>query len=321
MRRWRRCHRALASALGRERSAALGARRHRRRSLGRPAFRGDDSPWLARTRGGPRRGGGTRPPARRRAQIGHRSRCDAAPRSRRAWSSPPRPAIRSRRCAGPARARARWLSRCRRSGTRSATPSSPSCCTSWATASRASQDARRPAASRSRCAVSLHRRDGQARRSAVSNRLSPSTPRRRNWSAISRTVADVAPPGRAQSRTRPRLHHSCSRTRQGVSLGVYDLRRDEGWVSSGAPRLRERCVLAISPCRAMPRMRVPARGPRWSPRRRRQQRHPRSPLEVEPPRSPRNVLAVAVYHLPAATAGGTGSSIASSPHRHATLLT
>jgi len=52
------------------------------------------------------------------------------------WSSRPRPAIRTRPGAGRAKALERWRSRSEPWGTRSATPSSPSCCTSWATPCR-----------------------------------------------------------------------------------------------------------------------------------------------------------------------------------------
>jgi hypothetical protein len=136
MPRWRRCSPSARVGCGprpkraRSGTAASGWWNGRRGFRGR-RFSAGCARSRARRRCRPDAAGGSgadgnRPPSSMR-------RCCAI--SMR-WSSPPRPAIRTRRWGGPARVPGRWPSRCRPSATPSAIPSSPTCCTNGATPSK-----------------------------------------------------------------------------------------------------------------------------------------------------------------------------------------
>ena len=196
----------------------------------------DDSARLAGTRGRQAR-------SRRTGRAG-RAAAGNAPRSstRRCcaiwtrWWSRRRPAIPTRRCAGPARVSARWRSRCRPWATQvSHTVVAELLHELGLQPARQRQDARRPAASRSGCAVSLHRATRCGRRSGEQQpTISVDTKKKE-------LVGDFKNGGRAwrpartpPARARPRLPHSrLPASGKAIPYGVYDLRRNEGWVSVG----------------------------------------------------------------------------------------
>ena len=92
-----------------------------------------------------------------------------------------------------------------------------------------------PPASRSRRAVSLHRAAGARRPAARSSRRSRWTPRRRNWSATFKNAGRTWRPGKTPQRVR--VHDFVIPDRhaggKAIPYGVYDLHRNEGWVSVG----------------------------------------------------------------------------------------
>ncbi len=107
--------------------------------------------------------------------------------------SRPPPAIPTRRCGGRARAHGRWRWRSTVWATASATRWSPSCCTDWATACRATPRLVR-AASMSIGTRSFGTSPGACdARNGNSSRRFRWTPRRRSWSARSRTRPHLAP--------------------------------------------------------------------------------------------------------------------------------
>ena len=65
----------------------------------------------------------------------------------------------------------------------------------------------------------------------ASSQSSPSTPRRRNWSATSRTAGGVAAEGHARERAGARLPDDA--VGKAIPYGVYDMARNEAWVSVG----------------------------------------------------------------------------------------
>ena len=208
MPRWRRCSPSARVGCGPRVKRAPWGTAASAWSNGRRAFRGRRfSGACGNLRPTPsyRRNAPVGPGAGANRRLSSMQRCCAISRP---WSSPPRPVIRTRRCAGPARALGRWRSRSERWVTRSATPWSPNCCTSWATPFKATSRRGRagsiPIGMRSfgisprRCSAC----------SGKGNRPSRWIRRRRSWSAISRIAAERGGARASPTASRARLHHS-----------------------------------------------------------------------------------------------------------------
>ena len=181
MRRWGGVHRAVAAAVGGHRGPSPGAADRRGGAGDRPVA-SDDPPRVdgtGRRRRAPAPGPGPQPGGGRKRRP---PRADVAA-GPEALVEPTARGDPSRRCAGPARAPARWRSRCEALGAlASATPWSPSCCTAWATACKATSRRGRAASIPIGTRSFATSRGTGARRSGGGSRQSRWIPRRRSWS-------------------------------------------------------------------------------------------------------------------------------------------
>ena len=229
-------HGAVPPRVGGDRSPGDRLRRHRAGGAGHGDGRVDDPARAARSAGAPR-------PCRRRAAGAPAADASGRPTPTRPccgtwtrWWSPRRPAILSRRCAGRAGACGRWPWRWTGWAITSVTRWSRSCCTRSATAckatSRPARAASIPIGTRSFATSPQVVRRWQRRRQPT---ISVDTKKKE-------LVGDFKNGGRewrpAKTPQRVRVHDfvipaTATQGGKAIPYGVYDLQRDEGWVSVG----------------------------------------------------------------------------------------